>query len=289
MDDHNPYVKPIPLGISPTMTLRPSTNQQTMIAGHVSMGSPHSDMITTSPVTHQSQNVQTTTTISSTPQPTLGLLDHRVESQMNKNPSYNPTTITSTQLAILERGPRSHSRLLAAIVFSWWWIVMAILLVANIVLAIFEMLDGLTVGFMRPIIPLIFHIVLFFLFLILLVLVIGSFFHERLLEDKLQIPFLAGHLCLYNLFGSIIFLIWTGTFGSINQTVEFSKQPRGYISIVAITSALFIWFVAIMIAWTLMCVNRRNQHKTLEILNYATAGTLTAIMKNASLSDQHTQ
>jgi len=213
------------------------------------------------------------TVIQPAPVPQLGLFNHTLDIGGGENKPGPPENSD-----ILKRGPVASSRILGIVSLSWSWIAIGLLIVANTVLACFFTLDVLAVGFLRPLIPLIFHIVLFILFLLLAIIKTVGFIHERLLEDKLALPFISIHFAIYNLFGAIALLIFTAKFGDLASKLVFANDPLAYISYLVISGCLLLWFIICITIITIMSIVRYNQSKIIEIIGVASSGRLSKIM-----------
>jgi len=219
------------------------------------------------------------TVIQPAPVQQLGLFNHTLNIGGGENEPKLPENPD-----ILKRGPVARSRILGIVSLSWSWIAIGLLIVANTVLACFFALDVLAVGFLRPIIPLIFHIVLFILFLLLAIIKTVGFIHERLLEDKLALPFISIHFAIYNLFGAIALLIFTAKFGDLASKLVFANDPLAYISYLVISGCLLLWFIICITIITIMSIVRYNQSKIIEIMGVASSGNLSRLMSKYAMS-----
>lgn len=171
-------------------------------------------------------------------------------------------------------GPYTKARLWKGIRLNINYFILAFLVILSTIIAVIEGLDSLYVAFRIPLINLIFHIVLFLLFVFYTLWNAAMVTRERVQTEKMSPAIVGFSFSVLHLCGTIAFIIWAVTYDGLNTRVQFTSEPIGFISLGIVSGALFVGYILGMGVWVLLLHDRYNHSKSIETINIASGYTL---------------
>jgi len=184
---------------------------------------------------------------------------------------------------IAEYGPLTKARLWHGLPLNINYIVLYLFLFASGFIAVVEGLDMLFEAFRRPLVNLIFHIVLFLWAIFFTLLNAALMWRERLLTEKI-IPVIVGtNFSMLHLSATISFIVWAVAYDGLNTRVQFSSDPVGFIALGICSGVYFLWYMIGLGIFLLLLVMRRNHAKLVEVMNVLSGNQVSAKMYKAAM------